>query len=319
MAISQTDIESLVSTRAQESSTLEFKRAEALGTTNQDRKELIKDCTGFANAGGGTILYGVVEAEEDGVKVASEIAPVTSTVFNKDWISSVLRNGSSPPLNDFDVIELAQPNQMGRIVVVEIRASSTAHQNAFDHKYYQRAGAITVPMIDYQIRDVMGRRTKSQAEVDVQMHRLLVSSDLHRYMLKANVRNTGSVTLEKWWLEIDLSEPVLRDSRNGLGYNMMKSHGAFSKVVNRAVSGQGKVARIGFGDPAWNGESLVLHPGQTAEFEESTGNYPSIIVEVDDAIWASMHDAEPALKWRMYRPNESPLEGEIPFSTWCIY
>jgi len=307
----------LLATKAQEGLYLDFKRGDALAANNDAPKALVKDCTGFANANGGTIVYGIAEDEVDGNNVAGSVSPVTSNL-GKDWISEVLRNRTSPPLTRFEVTEIALPKDAGRVVVVEIEPSSTAHQSLFDHKYYQRAGAVTAPMVDFQIRDVMNRRSRPEVGIDLKMDVDVTLPDFHRYFLNVTITNIGSVTLEKWWFELDIPTQVLRDTRN-LSFNLMTTSVGYSQVVRQTTDKQHRqIARVAFGDPHWTGNSQILHPGQSLEFE-GINNYPQLCIEINHAIWHLLEQVNRSIPWRLFMPNNKPLEGEWAFNDWCRF
>lgn len=89
--------------------------------------------------------------------MAASLHPVTDASVNADWINDVICGNTSPLLRQFEITEL--PVTGGKVIAIEIQASSTAHQNLLDHRYYQRVGRSTSPMADFQIRDVMSRRS----------------------------------------------------------------------------------------------------------------------------------------------------------------
>lgn len=107
MAVDMQALQLLLARKAQEGQYLEFKRGDALHNTSAAWQDLVKDCTGFANANGGTIVYGIAEERIDGVRVAAEVSPVVMPEIDADWITNVLRDNSSPPLSRFEVTELS--------------------------------------------------------------------------------------------------------------------------------------------------------------------------------------------------------------------
>jgi len=56
------DIQNLITSGARESQILEFKACDALEKKDSKRRELAKDVSAFANATGGTIVYGLIES-----------------------------------------------------------------------------------------------------------------------------------------------------------------------------------------------------------------------------------------------------------------
>ena len=179
----------------QEGSALEFKAAAALSNTAGHPAELVKDATGFANAAGGRIVYGLREEKGvGGVAVASGLDPIKDHSISPEWITQILRSRSAPPLQKFDVHAIPVPAEFGggRVVVVDVDAGDTAHQSTFDHRYYQRAAKTTAPMLDFQIRDVMGRR--SAPKIDVVLRRMR-SVDRTRFMSTTSLQcsRTGAI------------------------------------------------------------------------------------------------------------------------------
>lgn len=101
MTFTAAQLHQLLDDNMQEWLYLEFKRGAALAPSNGSRQELVKDCTGFANAGGGTILYGVAEEEVEGVPAAASLSPVTAPGVGGDWFTDFIRSNTSPPQSRF--------------------------------------------------------------------------------------------------------------------------------------------------------------------------------------------------------------------------
>lgn len=317
MPITQADVDQFIANREPEGLYLDFKRGASLTTGNNDcRTELVKDCTGFANAAGGTIIYGIAEASVDGAMAASALDPVGDARATRDWIGDVLRSNSSPPLTRFHVSELPQASG-GRVVAIEIDAASTAHQSLRDHKYYQRSGAATVPMVDFQIRDVMARRSKPEASVNLRLRPMSINGALHRHALEVTLENTGAITLEKWWLDIDLPAAVVRDSRSSQT-SIMEMNPIYHRLVKVKIDDSGeRLARIGYGDPWQDGERCLVHPGQRLTLDRAYRHFAEVLIEVDDGLYRSVHGWP--LRWVLYFNNSAPLRGEVPFSEWCTF
>ena len=150
------DIEQLLGV-AEENVHLDFKRGAALNdlTNNNTKLEIVRDVTAFANAGGGTLVYGVAEQLTAARSVASALDPVTNVQITRDRLANIISSNSEPPLTAFQVLIIPVPSG-GCIVVIEVTAASTAHQNRADLRYYRRVDASNKPMLDFEIRDVMG-------------------------------------------------------------------------------------------------------------------------------------------------------------------
>ena len=166
---------------AQEGQRLELKRAGAL-TGGGMASELVKDVSAMANAEGGRIIYGVAD-------------PIVDAAVTRARLTQLVANNTSPTLRAFAIEQVIGPT--GRFMVVDVEQGATAHQSTLDRKYYQRVGVVVEAMLDFQIRDVMARRTAPIVEFDLGRVVQARESDRHVYRLAPRVLNVGGVTLER--------------------------------------------------------------------------------------------------------------------------
>jgi len=159
-------IQSYIDGKIEESGGLEYKAAGALGTQNDKTEEITKDVSSFANAAGGIIIYGIREFKEDAKKhLPEKIDPIDRREFSKEWLEHII--GTIQPRPKFTV----QPVQLSSAIhdavyVVEIPQSDTAHQ-ARDGRYYQRQNFERIILRDFQIRDVMRRKTTPTVKTEI--------------------------------------------------------------------------------------------------------------------------------------------------------
>jgi len=192
-------VRALIDQAAAEDGRLDFKDGRALDDINDARGELVKDVTAFANAGGGTIVYGL--GERQGC-IADRFAHVTNTRVTKDRLTEIIQSNTDPPLRGFRIEVLNDPPK-GRIIVIEVDEGDTAYQNRIDKRFYHRIEATSLPMQGFAIRDVMNRRTAAIVEVRLDVHRQLLPNDVHSYVLTPYLKNVGTRTAHYWILNID--------------------------------------------------------------------------------------------------------------------
>lgn len=153
-----TRIESYISEEVEESLTLDYKAADSLQRYDEKKKsEVTKDVSAMANSTGGLLIYGIKEYSDKQRKHLPErIDPIDRSTFSKETLEHIINN-IRPKITGLVIYPITIPNDLkGVVYVVEIPQSNTAHQ-ASDKRYYKRFNFESVPMDDYEIRDIMFR------------------------------------------------------------------------------------------------------------------------------------------------------------------
>ena len=152
----QEDLQGLIDNKLTESLTLEYKACPSLDRTDGKKKELSKDVSSFANAMGGTIVYGIIEGNgtEKNLPVALDNGYDPQEV-SRECLESVINSTIHPRIDGIRInpVLLASGNA---IYVVSIPQSGRGHM-ASDNRYYKRYNFQSIPMEDYEVRDVMNR------------------------------------------------------------------------------------------------------------------------------------------------------------------
>lgn len=171
----------------------------------------------MANAAGGSIIYGIKEFDETAKRhLPEKIDPLNRTDISKEWLEQVINTNIQPKVEGIIITPVTIDDAKGTVVyVVKVPQSTTAHQ-ANDKKYYKRYNFESVPMEDYEIRDIMSRSKHPDVTLEfVLEQREEVESDpIHgtpktfsssfpfekkepkkwlEYRLKVAIRNTGKV------------------------------------------------------------------------------------------------------------------------------
>jgi|GEM_PF-425384 len=162
-------LKSLISNQIEESLTLDYKAAASLGKQNNQTTEITKDVAALANSAGGLLIYGIREKDH----LPESIDPVKRQDFPKEWLEHVVQT-IRPKIENLLIHPVPGPSPDSVIYVVEVPQSSTAHQST-NYRYYKRFNFESVPMQDYEIRDVMARR--QHPAIDLDFH-LLVESEV---------------------------------------------------------------------------------------------------------------------------------------------
>ena len=145
------DIQALIDNHAEEGVHLELKRANALSKENADK--VTKTFSAFANSDGGVVIYGI--AEED--HVASDYSFVDGNKITSEYISMLARY-VQPAIEGLRIYPIRKDDDFSKsIYVVKVPRSDKAPHMAKDHRYYKRNNVESIPMEDFDVKDVMSR------------------------------------------------------------------------------------------------------------------------------------------------------------------
>jgi hypothetical protein len=153
----EADVLSLIDNEVQESLTLDYKQSDALGKSGGKKSELSKDVSAFANSSGGTILYGMAE---NGHYPTLIDCGLDSSDISKEWIEQVLNSSVHPKIDGLRINQIPLSSTgTGRVLyaICIPAATSRAPHQAKDKRYYKRYNFESVPMEDYEIRDLYRR------------------------------------------------------------------------------------------------------------------------------------------------------------------
>ncbi len=149
-------LESLVMSEVREDRTLDYK--EKLPTNGRDdRKEFLADVTAFANAGGGDIVFGVIERRENNRPTGIPEAVTGLAGVNADaavlQLESVIRDGVEPRISGLH-FKVVDGFPSGPVIVLRIPKSwSSPHMVKLgDTRFYSRNNAGKYALDVAQIR-----------------------------------------------------------------------------------------------------------------------------------------------------------------------
>jgi hypothetical protein len=154
----EVDLQQLIVDDVTESLTLDYKRIDALKKADREKKEISKDVAAFANSAGGVIVYGVIEKGHLPEALDSGVDPAE---ISREWLENVIQSTIQRKIEGIRInqIPLTSTSPGNVAYVVHIPASERAPHMSTDNRYYKRYNFQSVPMEDYEVRDVANRRT----------------------------------------------------------------------------------------------------------------------------------------------------------------
>lgn len=297
----------------EESSTLDYKAADALGKSDGKKKEITKDVSAMANSAGGIIIYGIKEYDTQVKKhLPEKLDVIDRTQFSKEWLEHIINN--IQPRIEGVIIQpiVMNVNQNHVVYVVEIPQSTTAHQ-AMDRRYYKRFNFESIPMEDYEIRDVMNRLILPKAQVEFGYIGPKVEGNTHFYTLKIIVKNLGIKVIDNFKLIFTFPNygPYFQHSLHMPGYSAHDAniHGH----LIRSYDSNNDYELMYY---SYSGVKLFpedeIDIGREIKFEYRIDKKAYEEIEIKD-------ETKIILSWILYADNMLPKRGKMPFSKLHCY
>lgn len=161
----ETDLQRLINDGVGESLTLDYKATAALTPmTESIKKEIGKDVSAFANSAGGTIVYGLVEANH----LPKAVEGIDPAVVTREWLDQVITSRIQRRIEGIRINQVLLTG--GKVVyVVVVPQSDRAPHMASDNRYYKRFEYQSVPMEEYEVRDISNRAVGPRLSVQISL------------------------------------------------------------------------------------------------------------------------------------------------------
>ena len=158
------DIKQLVETlKTPEGQFVDYKRE--LATTNDAKKELIKDMTAFGNSQGGYLLIGIDEAGGLPTKIIGTPKDIGRQKVD-EWINSVVSANTDPKL-DYGIKVISFKKDLS-VVVIHIKDSpKKPHMSTHDKRntYFRRHLDITSAATNQEVKDMFAEAQSTQEKL----------------------------------------------------------------------------------------------------------------------------------------------------------
>jgi hypothetical protein len=167
------DLLALIRDEREESLTLDYKGSASLDKSEPKRAEISKDISAFANSAGGTIVYGIFEDPLNRRLPGGIDDGLDPKVITREWLEQVINSRIQTRIDGvrINAVSLANSSPGNVAYVVMVPRSLRAPHQAWDKRYYKRLNFESVPMEDYEIRDVLNRRAGTAYELTLRVDR----------------------------------------------------------------------------------------------------------------------------------------------------
>ena len=166
--MNESQIQRYIDNQIEENLNLDYKSADSLGKSSGKKKEIGKDISAMANSDGGQIIYGISEFnEKDKKHLPEKLDPIDRLEFSKEWLEQIINTNIFPRIQGILIQSVSISSGVNKVVyIVDIPKSDTAHQ-ASDFRYYKRYNFESIPMYDYEVRDIMNRRKSPKIDIKI--------------------------------------------------------------------------------------------------------------------------------------------------------
>lgn len=159
------DLLDLIRLGVQEGLELDYKQCDALQRTDGKKNEISKDVSAFSNSAGGVIVYGM---KEDGHVPTSVDVGFDPNEISKEWLEQVINSRIQRRIDGVRVNQIALlTTSPGKVAyVVAVPSSIRARHQAADKRFYKRFNFESVPMEEYEIRDIANRSLAPDLDIE---------------------------------------------------------------------------------------------------------------------------------------------------------
>jgi len=275
-SLGHTDIEQFVATGQEENLHLEFKTLGGPGFRSEDdRRNLARALSGFANSDGGMVIWGMVANKTgDGVDCAKELRPVADIRALLARLNELTSDALSPIVSGIEhrvVHEYQDGSGLAATLVPASDGGPHMAKMGVD-QYYKRSGDSFVRMEHFDIADMFGRRPHPVLTFHLAVQASGGESTggvrSRTFRVLGVIKNTGRGSAIAPYLAVDVHPPY-EVSQWGVDGN--GTHGL--PVMRRG----GSVGQFGAST------AVALHPGVCIEVFGINGSY-----EVDHPLVADL-------------------------------
>ncbi|PPQ47835.1 hypothetical protein C5G87_17120 [Paenibacillus peoriae] len=293
-------IKQMVEEQQEEGLFIDFKEkttAHFSGVQNDDKKIYAKALSGFSNADGGVLVWGIearpLSKEEPDVAV--EMKPIKHLKKFLTDLNSLISDAIVPLNTGIQNIAIFINDDSQKdegFIISFVPSSEKPPHRAMckDNKYYTRAGDNFILMEHYMLEDAFGRRQKPKLEISTKLMRESSLNDDIKVLISIEIKNSGKYLASHPAIRIN---PLI-SSKSGLKFGK-DIHGEISTFVLRPLK-QSKHKTYNDGEMFIGGRDTVIHPGTSIEVTRL------------EPTW---HTQDPHFLFKLYKESVYEFECEI--------
>jgi hypothetical protein len=248
--LSINDIHKFISSMQEENLTLDFKTISNANLTNKDdKRNLAKSISGFANSSGGLVIWGVeAKKNKQGIDCARGLKEIENIRLFLSRLNEFTGMAVSPIVDDVQhrIIETS-PNKGIAITCIPESVSGPHMAKMGEDRYYKRSGDSFYRLEHFDLEDMFGRRPRPELELSTRIN----GSGLNVKII-IGIKNVGRGSAKAPYIAFGVSLPFK--------LNIYGLDGNYNEGMKK-LPYLGSVLPNRYGE----GANVVVHPGITHE------------------------------------------------------
>ena len=305
-------IETFVAESRAEDLYLDFKRKSnpsIAAINDDDKKNLSKAVSGFANSAGGLIVWGVI-AEGGKDPEVPDVAKALDPIKNLDSFHSILNDSlqaaTRPTVSHARNVKVPASGISGGYVVTYVpEVENPPYRAEWSKKlFYKRAGSRFYEMEPFDIRDVISRGRYPKIQVETSWTLYKKEKSLHVYELAILLVNRGPTVLDSWKFVIEYPQAISAIHEAASLPTDFDGYNTFVGIDGETRERAFIFSHPGF-QPAYH-QLIPLFPEDGVQLFGQTGRF-HLPYKMNDELFRQTWK----MKWRFYADGPPMQEGEI--------
>lgn len=222
-SLSLKDIEAFVSEGQEEHLYLDFKQSNESLLSRDDRKNLAKALSAFANSDGGLIVWGVdCRKDEAGRDVASKLKPISRLTAFLTHLNSLSPQLVSPAVDRVQHRVLPSSEELGFAITFVPSSPSAPHMaKGGEDRYYKRSGSSFLRMEHFEVADMFGSRQRPLLTVYYRIGQITRRVKEDRFKVIVGIQNSGRSSAHYPFLALSLPSCLTLAERGGEEFRLL--------------------------------------------------------------------------------------------------
>lgn len=242
--------------------------------SSTDRKNIAKAVCGFANANGGTLIFGVKTKKRDGLDVIDSIQCLQDAERLRAYVEASIPELIDPNVEDVQVFSLKETDGSGVIGIEVPRSENRPHMSVAkgEKRYYRRFDDGTRAMDHWLVRDAFMASKSAELKIEPSLKmgsvREIENLTLINFQFHVSLKNIGNTAAQAPFIRLTRHPKIDWQISNEGQFRILLENGNVGKYwTNDEVLHSGEfLGSIFFNFGIFINESFELYSGDPENF-----------------------------------------------------